>query len=49
MVRPTPSRLRWSREEEQHAEWFEAQLEAIKRVGAAQYLAQSIEISTPEG
>ena len=37
------------REEEQHAEWFEAQLEAIKRVGAAQYLAQSIEISTPEG
>lgn len=37
------------REEEQHAEWFEAQLEAIKRVGAAQYLSQSIEITTPEG
>lgn len=37
------------REEEQHAEWFEAQLEAIKRVGAAQYLSQSIEITTPQG
>lgn len=37
------------RDEEQHAEWFEAQLEAIKRVGAAQYMAQQIDPSTPPG
>jgi bacterioferritin len=37
------------RDEEQHAEWFEAQLEAIKRVGAAGYLAQQIDASTPPG
>ncbi len=37
------------RDEEQHAEWFEAQLEAIKRVGAAQYMAQQIDASTPPG
>ena len=37
------------RDEEQHAEWFEAQLEAIKRVGAAQYMAQQIDAGTPPG
>jgi len=37
------------RDEEQHAEWFEAQLEAIKRVGAPAYLAQQIDASTPPG
>ena len=31
------------RDEETHAEWFESQLDAIKRVGAQQYLAQQIE------
>ena len=30
------------RDEERHADWFEAQLGAIERVGAAQYLAQQI-------
>jgi bacterioferritin len=30
------------RDEEKHADWFEAQLAAIERVGAAQYLAQQI-------
>ena len=35
------------RDEEQHAEWFESQLEAIKRVGAAAYLAQQIDAGTP--
>ena len=38
-----------ARDEEQHAEWFEAQLEAIKRVGAPQYLAQQIDACTPPG
>lgn len=38
-----------ARDEERHAEWFEAQLEAIKRVGAAGYLAQQIDASTPPG
>lgn len=37
------------RDEEQHAEWFEAQLEAIKRVGAAQYIAQQIDAGTSPG
>lgn len=37
------------REEERHADWFEAQLGAIERVGAEQYLAQQIEAGrTPE-
>jgi bacterioferritin len=35
------------RDEERHADWFEAQLDAIARVGAQQYLAQQIESSTP--
>ncbi|WP_426562681.1 bacterioferritin [Angustibacter sp. McL0619] len=30
------------RDEEKHADWFESQLDAIARVGAAQYLAQQI-------
>ena len=37
------------RDEEQHAEWFEAQLEAIQRVGIQGYLAQQIDASTPPG
>jgi bacterioferritin len=36
------------RDEEKHADWFESQLDAIARVGVAQYLAQQIETSTPE-
>jgi bacterioferritin len=34
-------------DEEQHAEWFESQLDAIKRVGVQQYLARQIVTSTP--
>jgi len=30
------------RDEEKHADWFEAQLDAIERVGAQQYLAQHV-------
>ncbi len=30
------------RDEEKHVDWFEAQLDAIARVGAPQYLAQQI-------
>jgi bacterioferritin len=37
------------REEEEHADWFEAQLVAIKTVGLAAYLAQQIDpASAPE-
>jgi bacterioferritin len=36
------------RDEEQHADWFEGQLDALARVGAAQYLAQQIDSSGPE-
>lgn len=36
------------RDEEKHADWFEGQLDAMARVGAAQYLAQQIETSSPE-
>ena len=35
------------RDEEKHADWFEGQLDAIARVGVAQYLAQQIDTSTP--
>ena len=35
------------RDEERHADWFEGQLDAIARVGAAQYLAQQIEQGGP--
>jgi bacterioferritin len=31
------------RDEEKHADWFEAQLDAIGRIGAASYLAQVID------
>lgn len=30
------------RDEEQHADWFESQLDAIERVGVQQYLAQQV-------
>lgn len=30
------------RDEEKHADWFESQLDAVERVGLAQYLAQQI-------
>jgi bacterioferritin len=36
------------RDEESHADWFEGQLDAIERVGVAQYLAQQIDSSGPE-
>ncbi len=35
------------REEERHADWFESQIDALERVGAAQYLAQQIDASSP--
>ena len=31
------------RDEEKHADWFESQLDALERVGVAQYLAQQID------
>ena len=31
------------REEEEHADWFEAQLGAMERIGPAQYLAQQLD------
>ncbi|WP_231486491.1 bacterioferritin [Candidatus Blastococcus massiliensis] len=34
-------------DEEKHADWFEAQLSAIERVGAQQYLAAQITTETP--
>ena len=34
------------RDEESHADWFEGQLDALERVGAAQYLAQQIDAGT---
>jgi bacterioferritin len=38
------------RDEEKHADWFEAQLDAIERVGLQQYLAQHVDAgSGPEG
>jgi bacterioferritin len=36
------------RDEEQHADWFEGQLDALARVGVAQYLAQQIDSSGPD-
>ena len=35
------------RDEEKHADWFEAQLAAIERVGSPQYLAAQISTETP--
>ena len=34
------------REEEQHADWFESQLDAIERIGLPQYLAQHVSPGT---
>jgi len=34
------------RDEEQHADWFEAQLTALAQVGSAGYLAQQVDTST---
>lgn len=37
------------REEEEHADWFESQLEAIKSIGVSAYLAQQVDpASAPE-
>ena len=44
---PPRSSRRWSRDEEDHADWFEGQLDAIARVGVQQYLARQIDTSTP--
>jgi bacterioferritin len=35
------------RDEEEHADWFEGQLDAIERVGLNQYLAQQVVTETP--
>ena len=35
------------RDEEEHADWFEGQLDAIARVGVQQYLARQVQTSTP--
>ena len=37
------------RDEEEHADWFESQLDAISRVGAAQYLAQQVDAGSSPG
>ena len=37
------------RDEEQHADWFESQLDAVELVGASQYLAQQIDPSAVPG
>lgn len=34
------------RDEEKHADWFEGQLDAVERVGLAQYLAQQIDAAS---
>ncbi len=34
-----------ARDEESHADWFEAQLDACKRVGMENYLAQQVDVS----
>ena len=36
-----------ARDEEEHADWFEGQLDAVERVGLQQYLAQQVVTSTP--
>lgn len=35
------------REEEEHADWFEGQLDAIERIGIAQYLSQQLHTGSP--
>ncbi|NUR06171.1 MAG: bacterioferritin [Nocardioidaceae bacterium] len=37
------------RDEEEHADWFEGQLDALERVGSQQYLAQMVVAETPGG
>jgi bacterioferritin len=37
------------RDEEKHADWFESQLDAIERVGVAQYLARQIDLGNAPG
>ncbi|MGH8827192.1 MAG: bacterioferritin [Jiangellaceae bacterium] len=37
------------RDEEKHADWFESQLDAIERVGVAQYLAQQVDPGSGPG
>jgi bacterioferritin len=37
------------REEEQHADWFESQLDAMARVGVQQYLAQQVDAGAGPG
>lgn len=37
------------RDEEKHADWFESQLDAAKRVGVPQYLAQQIDAGAGPG
>lgn len=34
------------RDEEEHGDWFEAQLEALSQIGVAGYLAQQVDVST---
>jgi len=36
------------RDEEQHADWFESQLDAVQMVGLPQYLAQMVVTDLPE-
>lgn len=36
-------------DEEEHADWFESQLDAVERVGLAQYLAQQIDPGNAPG
>ncbi|MDQ4055111.1 MAG: bacterioferritin [Actinomycetota bacterium] len=37
------------RDEEKHADWFEAQLDAVERVGVQQYLAQQVDAGSGPG
>jgi bacterioferritin len=37
------------RDEEQHADWFESQVDLLERVGVAQYLAQQIDAGSAPG
>ena len=37
------------RDEEQHADWFESQLDVIGRIGIQQYLAQQVDAGTGPG
>jgi bacterioferritin len=34
------------RDEEKHADWFESQLDLVRRIGAQQYLAQQVDAGT---